>query len=335
MSPRLPASMKCLIPLGIVLVLTACGEKNPVATAPIAAKYGAEGKQPGQIFADRLAKGQYGPELIVIPSGRFMLGATGKDRKAPATEKPAHPVVFQRTFALTRTEITVDDFAEFIGSSGYKTQADKAGSSEIFDLASGRLIRAPGVNWRLDHIGKPARGDYPVVHVAFADAEAYAAWLSRRSGHHYRLPSEAEWEYVLRAGTETLFPWGDKPKQLGKGNLTGSGDLFPNGRNWRNAIQGYSDGYWALAPVRRYSSEGWGTFDMLGNVSEWVADCWHENYRRAPANGEAWVNAGCSDRVIRGSAWLSSIDQSRGSFRMRMAGDRTNPRLGFRLVREL
>ena len=327
--------MKCLIPLGIVLVCAACGERNSAPVAAIAVKTGAEGKQSGQIFSDRLAGGQYGPELIVIPSGRFMLGAVGKDRKAPASEKPAHAVAFQRAFAMTRTEITVDAFAVFIASSAYQTQADRAGGSEIFDLASGRLIRASGVNWRLDHVGKPARGDYPVLHVAFADAEAYAQWLSRRSGHRYRLPSEAEWEYVLRAGTETVYPWGEKPKQLEKGNLTGSGDLFPNGRNWRNAISGYSDGYWALAPVRRYSSEAWGTFDMLGNVSEWVGDCWHENYRRAPANGEAWVNAGCSQRVIRGSAWLSSIDQSRGSFRMGMDAERTNARLGFRLVREL
>lgn len=327
--------MKCLIPLGIVLALSACGGGNPTPTAMVTAKYGAEGLQPGQIFSDRLGRGRYGPELIVIPAGRFTLGAAGKDRKAPASEKPAHPVAFQRPFAISRTEITVDAFAAFIDSSGYKTQADKTGSSEIFDLASGRLIRAPGVNWRFDHIGKPARGDYPVVHVAFADAEAYAAWLSRRSGRHYRLPSEAEWEYVLRAGTSTVYAWGDKPKQIAKGNLTGSGDLFPNGRNWRNAIKGYSDGYWALAPVRRYSSEGWGTFDMLGNVSEWVADCWHENYRRAPANGEAWVNPGCTHRVIRGSAWLSSMDQSRGSFRMPTAAERTNARLGFRLVREL
>lgn len=327
--------MKCLIPLSFVLAFASCSERNSTPVAVIAAKFGAEGKLPGQIFSDRIARGQYGPELIVIPSGRFMFGAVGNDRKAPDSEKPSHAVAFQRAFAMTRTEITVDDFAAFIESSAYQTRAERAGGSEIFDLGSGRLVRASGVHWRLDHVGKPARGDYPVLHVAFEDAEAYASWLSRRSGHRYRLPSEAEWEYVFRAGTETVYPWGEKPKQLEKGNLTGSGDLFPNGRNWRNAIKGYSDGYWALAPVRRYSSEGWGTFDMLGNVSEWVGDCWHENYRRAPANGEAWVNAGCSHRVIRGSAWLSSIDQSRGSFRMRMDAERTSARLGFRLVREL
>lgn len=327
--------MKCLIPLGMVLALAACKARDPLPAPAMAVKSGTEGLQPGHIFSDRLARADYGPELIVIPAGRFELGAVGKDRNAPASEKPAHAVELQRPFAMTRAEITVDEFAAFIASSGYRSLAERTGGSEIFDLASGRLIRAEGVNWRLDHIGKPARGDYPVVHVAYADAFAYAAWLSRRTGRHYRLPSEAEWEYALRAGTDTVFPWGNKPKQLDKGNLTGNGDLFPNGRNWRNAITGYSDGYWALAPVRRYSSEGWGTFDMLGNVSEWVEDCWHENYRRAPASGEAWVNEGCTHRVIRGSAWLSSMEQSRSSFRMAMPAERTNARLGFRLVREL
>jgi formylglycine-generating enzyme required for sulfatase activity len=263
----------------------------------------------------------------VIPAGHFVLGAVDKDRNATASERPAHRVEFQHPFALSRAEISVAEFSEFVSDTGFRSQADRVGSSEIFDLASHRLIRANGVNWRFDHVGKPAQGDYPVVHVAFADAVAYASWLSRRTGRHYRLPSEAEWEYALRAGSDSVFPWGKKPRELEKGNLI-SGDPFPNGRIWRNAIKGYKDGFWALAPVRRYSSEAYGTFDMLGNVSEWVGDCWHDNYRRAPSNGDAWVNAGCSHR-------LSAIEQSRASFRMRMDAEHTNARLGFRLVREL
>jgi formylglycine-generating enzyme required for sulfatase activity len=89
-----------------------------------------------------------------------------------------------------------------------------------------------------------------------------------------------------------------------------------------------------VAPVRQYSAEAFGTFDMLGNVSEWVEDCWHENYRRAPADGQAWVNPGCRQRVVRGSAWLSALDQSRSSFRMPYDADSRNARLGFRVVRE-
>ena len=172
-------------------------------------------------------------------------------------------------------------------------------------------------------------------HVAFADAQAYARWLAERSGQRYRLPSEAEWEYVLRAGETSAYPWGERHDAPEKGNLAGDRDRFPNGRNWRNAIRAYGDGYWALAPVRSYSSEGFGTFDMVGNVSEWVEDCWHADYRRAPADGAAWVNPGCRERVQRGSAWLSAVDQSRLSFRTPAEAERTNARLGFRVVRDL
>ena len=195
------------------------------------------------------------------------------------------------------------------------------------------MVTGAGVDWRHDHLGKPARADNPVLHVTHADATAYAAWLSQRSGETYRLPSEAEWEYVLRAGSDSVYPWGNKPKQVEKGNLGGERDVFPNGRTLRNAVPGYGDGYWGLAPVRRYSSEGFGSFDMLGNVAEWVEDCWHENYRRAPASGEAWVNPGCRQRVVRGSAWLDSVEFSRSSFRMPVDAGESSARVGFRVVR--
>lgn len=290
--------------------------------------------QTGQIFTDRIGKGLYGPEMLVIGAGKFKLGAPNRDKQAQASEKPAHTVTLADPFAISRAEITVAEFGLFTRMSGYKTVAETRGSSKVYDLASGRLIEGRLVDWRHDHLGKPARQDNPVVHVAYEDAKAYADWLHDLTGKAYRLPTEAEWEYVLRAGGETLYPWGDKVKRIEKGNLSAERDVFPNGRTLRNAIDGYGDGYWALAPVRRYSSEGFGTFDMLGNVAEWVEDCWHENYRRAPATGEAWVNPGCRQRVVRGSSWLSAAEQTRSSFRMPVDADDTGPLLGFRLVRE-
>lgn len=318
------------------LWLSACNRGGSADKNTAAAQAPSPGQMPaGLIFNDRLKAGQYGPELVVVPAGSFQLGAVAHDKKASAREQPAHEVHFAQPFAISRTEITVAQFEQFIRQTGYRSVAEQQGHSDVFDLASGKLIEGKTVDWRHDQSGRPAPGDVPVLHVAFADAKAYAAWLSKRSGKRYRLPSEAEWEYVLRAGSSTVFPWGDKAKAVDKGNLTGDGDRFPNGRNWRNAIRHYRDGYWAVAPVRQYSAEAFGSFDMLGNVSEWVEDCWHENYRRAPANGEAWVNPGCNQRVVRGSAWLSAIDQSRASFRMPADADARNARLGFRLVREL
>ena len=322
--------------LSLALVLpVACGRRQTVDAPPPVSVPSADALVPGRIFADGLAPGLYGPDLVVIPAGSFRLGALKGDRQADDSEKPAHAVDFAAPFALARTETTVAQFAEFVRRSGYVSMAERRGYSEVFDLASGRLVRGIGVDWRHDHLGKSARPDQPVVHVAYADALAFTRWLSERSGRRYRLPSEAEWEYALRAGGDGVYPWGDKPENPRQGNLAGERDRFPNGRNWRNAIGGYADGHWTLAPVRSYASEPFGTFDMLGNVSEWVEDCWHENYRRAPADGGAWVNPGCRQRVQRGSAWLSSVDQSRISFRLPADAERSNPRLGFRVARGL
>jgi formylglycine-generating enzyme required for sulfatase activity len=335
--PNLPTFPKAgHLLLIALLVLGGCGkQKSPEAgqgnstTAVLPDDW-----QTGQIFSDRIRKGWYGPEMLVIGAGQFTLGALKKDKNAPANEKPPHAVVLSAPFAISRAEITVAEFELFVKNSAYKTVAEIRGNSKVYDLASGRMIDGIGVDWRHDHLGKPSKAENPVVHVAFADALAYTAWLSKRTGKSYRLPTEAEWEYVYRSGIESVYPWGDKIKRVEKGNLSAERDTFPNGRTLRNAIAGYGDGYWALAPVRRYSSEGFGTFDMLGNVSEWVEDCWHENYRRAPANGEAWVNPGCKERVVRGSSWLSAVDQSRISFRMPVTDDETSALIGFRVVRQ-
>lgn len=333
----------CCLPCHTLLLIllmglsAGCGRKGAPASdaLDIGAVRQPDALVPGLIFSDQLKNAQYGPELIVIPGGEFVLGAVKRDKADTRREVPAHPVRISKPFAISRTEITVAQFRDFISNSKYRTEADIRRQSEVFDLGGGKLMAREGINWRFDHLGQPAGAGFPVLHVSYNDAAAYAKWLSAKTGNPYRLPTEAEWEYTLRAGTDTLYPWGKKLKELRKGNLTGQGDPFPTKRTWGNAIKGYADGYWGLAPVRQYSSEGFGTFDMLGNVSEWVEDCWHENYRRAPANGEAWVNPGCKQRVVRGSAWLSSAEQSRSSFRMPMDADSGNARVGFRVVREL
>ena len=321
----------------ILIVLTACGKKTSTDAELKIANYehAADDYVPSQIFSDRLKKALYGPQLIVVGAGKFSLGAVKSDKQAGDQELPAHAIDLTHNFAVSRTEITVAQFRAFIKHSGYRTEADKRGSSDVIDLVSGKLIPLAKINWKYNHIGEMSADDYPVVHVSFDDARAYSTWLSAQTGKTYRLASEAEWEYILRAGSKSIYPFGKKLKELNKGNLTGESDAFPNKRTWGNAIKNYADGYWGLAPVRQYASEGFGTFDMLGNVSEWVEDCWHENYRRAPANGDAWVNPGCTQRVVRGSAWLSSADKSRSSFRMSMDAKNSNARVGFRVIREL
>jgi formylglycine-generating enzyme required for sulfatase activity len=291
--------------------------------------------RPGQVFREPLAAGGEAPEMVVLPHGRFTMGAPDDEADRQASEGPARPVEFARGFAIARNETTVGDYARFVRATGYRGVATRNGRSTVYDERAGAMSERAGVDWRRDYAGQPATPDLPVVHVAFEDAEAYAAWLAAQTGERYRLPSEAEFEYALRGGRDAAFPWGEGPPPRVVGNLTGDGDLSRSRRRWSNAIPGYADGAWGPAPVRSHPPEAYGTFDLVGNVSEWVQDCWHDSYLRAPADGSAWVNPGCGERVVRGASWASTIDRARSAWRQSSPADTTHARLGFRVVREL
>ncbi|MBA2238192.1 MAG: SUMF1/EgtB/PvdO family nonheme iron enzyme, partial [Lysobacter sp.] len=218
---------------------------------------------------------------------------------------------------------------------GHKPQASRRGHSTTYDERSGNLVRRSRVDWRSDYAGQPAAPEMPVVHVSAEDAAAYAQWLAGQTGQAYRLPSEAEFEYALRAGSQSGFPWGEGSPPADTGNFTGARDRSPSGRRWRNAFEGYGDGAWGPAATGSYSVNAFGLHDMVGNVSEWVADCWHDSYRRAPADGEAWINPGCRIGVVRGGSWASSPAQTRSAWRLGSDVSTTTARVGFRVVREI
>lgn len=290
--------------------------------------------RPGQVFTDGLADGSRGPQMVVVPHGAFRMGSEESDPLAADAEKPAHYVRFNRGFAMSLTEVTVADFGHFVASAGARPRATRRGNSLVYDERSGNFVRRSGVDWQSGYDGRPADPGDPVLHVSVRDAEAYAAWLSEQTGRHYRLPSEAEFEYALRAGNPGRFPWGDHGvPPPDSGNFTGGNDVSPSGRTWNNGFVGYGDGYWGVAPAGRFKPNAWGLHDMAGNVSEWVADCWHASYRRAPADGAAWYNPGCRARVVRGGSWAGSPAQTRAAWRSRMDSDVTSARIGFRLVR--
>ena len=291
--------------------------------------------RPGQVFTDGLDDGSRGPGLVVVPHGAFQMGAPDDEIDASKDEQPRHLVRLERGFAMTRHEITVAEFGRFVIASGYETRATQRGHSLAYDVRSGNFVRGSGIDWRSGYDGRPAAPVMPVIHVTARDAEAYAAWLSEQSGAHYRLPSEAEFEYALRAGTTTRYPWGEGAPPGGVENLTGGRDASPQGRRWSNAFIGYGDGWWGPAPVGSFEANAFRLHDMAGNVSEWVADCWHQGYRRAPATGAAWVNPGCRNRMYRGGSWASAPAQVRSAWRTSGGTDATNARVGFRLVRQL
>jgi formylglycine-generating enzyme required for sulfatase activity len=293
-------------------------------------------QRPGDVIVDSFVDREgSAPALVVIPVGEFMMGSPGNERGRRDHEGPQHRVRMQRAFALARTEVTVAEFRRFVRATRHVTDAERLGTSSIYDEKSGRIGDAPGVDWRRGFSGGEARDDDPVLHVSFDDASAYARWLSERTGRPYRLPSEAEFEYALRAGTTTRYWWGNGNPLRVVGNYTGDGDRSRNGRGWTRAFPRYSDGYFGPAPVATFAANAFGVHDMNGNVSEWVEDCWHDSYLRAPDDGSAWVNAGCARRVVRGGSWGSASEQFRSAYRTMSPTTVRSARIGFRVARDL
>ena len=184
---------------------------------------------------------------------------------------------------------------------------------------------------------KAARGRRPVVNVTWDEAKKYVRWLSRKTGQEYRFSSEAEWEYAARAGTTTARFWGENPKRACEyGNVYDktSKAKVSFDRRWRH--HKCRDGYPYTASVGEFQPNAFGLHDMLGNVLEWVEDCWNRDYRGAPADGSAWTTGKCSGRVVRGGSWFSDLRRVRSADREAYkAKNRTILFLGFRVAKTL
>ncbi len=233
------------------------------------------------------------PQMININPGTFMMGSTDKEAGHNDDESPQHQVTFTRPFAIGKYEVTVKEYAQF---------------------AEVTRRKLPDIN------DKQGNDKLPVTYVSFADAQAYAAWLSQQTGKAYRLPSEAEWEYAARAGSNTAYWWGDS---IGKNHAVCNGC----GSQW--------DGK-QTAPVGSLKPNKFGLYDTAGNVWEWTQDCWHNNYDQAPTDGSVWLDANggeCDRRVVRGGSWIIVPQFLRSAFRFRVNGVAFNS--GFRVARAL
>jgi formylglycine-generating enzyme required for sulfatase activity len=291
---------------------------------------------PGEVFKDAFVdRAGNGPDLVVLPLGEFDMGSPDSERSRKDNEGPLHRVRIAKAVALGKTEVTVAEFRRFVTASKYVTDAEKKGSSSYYDEKTGRIAVGQGIDWRRDFMGEKARNADPVVHVSWNDASAYASWLAESTGKTYRLPSEAEFEYALRAGRQTRYPWGDGNPTRVIANLTGDGDRSNSKRTWTNGFPRYRDGYWGPSPAGTFPPNAYGLYDLEGNLSEWVEDCWHDSYLRAPDDGSAWVNKGCDKRVVRGGSWGSAPDQVRSAFRLSSSPAISSSRVGFRVAREL
>jgi formylglycine-generating enzyme required for sulfatase activity len=226
--------------------------------------------------------------LVDIPGGSFRMGdlrGTGH-----GDEKPVHTVNI-RAFRLMKHEVTYQQYDAFSKATFREPRPDD-------DWLS-------GYHW--------GRGDHPVVGVSFHNAQAFAEWVSKQTGRRFRLPTEAEWEYAARAGTETDYPWGNDYKAA-------------------QANTGYDKKKPTL--VGSYPPNAWRLHDMSGNVFEWTADCWNGTYEGAPTDGSSWQTGDCASRVVRGGSWMHNFSWSRVSFRIQLELRHESVGLGFRLVEE-
>jgi sulfatase modifying factor 1 len=273
------------------------------------------------------------PEMVSLPGGEFMMGSAAGDPEQGDSELPQR-LVRVKPFALGKTEVTVAQWREFARASGYQTQAERNVN------AQGCFIWAPeeptwawreGRHWR--EPGWNQRDNEPVVCISWVDAQAYVRWLDQQSGvKGWRLPSEAEWEYAARAGTTTRRYWGDDEVSCVYGNGTDR-TIGPRGRTWGEPAA-CRDGYWFAAPVGRYKPNAWGLHDMLGNVWEWVQDCYLP-YADAPTDGSAHEATDCRGRVLRGGAWDEPPSVLRSAERFTLGSGNRTSNAGLRVARSL
>jgi formylglycine-generating enzyme required for sulfatase activity len=225
------------------------------------------------------------PEMVRMPAGSFRMGSP--ENKGFHDERPEH-TVHVPAFSIGKYAVTFEEWDACVSAGGCTKQPGDEG-------------------W--------GRGRRPVINVSWDDAQQYVRWLSAKTGHKYRLPSEAEWEYAARARTTTAYYWGNE-----------------FGISHANCPDCGVSGTWQTVPVGGYDPNPWKLYDMLGNVWQWTQDCWHDSYHGAPKDGSGWANGvDCSRHVVRGGGWAT--DDLRTAQRAPNLVD-ADRETGFRLARD-
>jgi formylglycine-generating enzyme required for sulfatase activity len=282
------------------------------------------------------------PEMVVVPAGRFEMGSAGPDLahlideegakfEWISDETPRHEVIIAKPFAVGKYEVTRAEFGAFIVATGHQVE------NWCFVYERNKWQRGTDRNWR-----KPGfiQGEQePVVCASWRDAKAYVAWLSKTTGETYRLLSEAEWEYAARAGTRTRRYWGnDMANKEGCAYANVSDMTRASRHRLRRAADNVfscEDGTVLTADTGAYKPNAFGLYDMLGNVWEWVEDCYHDSYSGAGNTARAWTERGCERRVLRGASWDYDPRAVRAANRgFAEVGDRSL-NIGFRVARDM
>jgi formylglycine-generating enzyme required for sulfatase activity len=234
----------------------------------------------------------YAPVMVVTPGGEFTMGSLESEANRGPGETP-HRVTIGYPLAVSKYDVTRGEFAAFVADTGY--DAESAGDCQVF--RNGRFELDPEASWRRP--GFEQGEDEPVVCVSHDDGVAYADWLTRKTGHAYRLPSEAEWEYAVRGGAATSYSWGET-LEVGRANCDGG-------------VEGGA--LLKTTPGGTFPPNAFGLYDVCGNVWKWLADAWNPTYDGAPCDGSAWMTGVTVLRGRRGGSWFNVSEARPGDVR--------------------
>ena len=269
-----------------------------------------------------------GMKFVRIPAGKFRMGSTVEENLLQSQERPLHEVTVSRPFLLATCEVTVGQFRKFVAETGYKTEAESSGRGARGLVKNLKDFRTDvSKNWKTP--GFEQTDDHPVTCVSWNDADAFCKWLSKKEGRNFRLPTEAEWEYAARAGTQGRWHTGDEP-----GSLSGHANVrdkpFPAIQHDHKPFE-FEDGFVFTAPVGKYKPNAWGLHDMIGNVCEWCSDGMRDFAKEPvvdPKGPEGIL------KVIRGASFFAGPETARLAARNVDSADGRSVLTGFRVVAE-
>tara|TARA_B110000438_G_scaffold55402_1_gene55455 strand:+ start:2006 stop:3001 length:996 start_codon:yes stop_codon:yes gene_type:complete len=287
----------------------------------------------------------YCPKMIVIESGNFIKGSPLSDQGSRDDERPQHQVDIDYSFAVGQYEVTRIEYEKFVQSTGQDSSGGCYGATED------GIKLGIGLNWY--DPGYPITDNHPVVCVSWNEAIAYTQWLSQETGETYRLLSESEWEYSARAGTTTIRFWGDIDEGCDYANgadlditpesfleeMKGRGSKIVLPEDW--VVADCHDGYEFSAPVGSFIPNDFEVYDVLGNVAEWVDDCWESSYENAPRDGSARLKGDCDRPILRGASYYDMPLYLRSSNHYGFQSNQSENKdtryinFGFRVLREM
>ncbi|WP_339731219.1 SUMF1/EgtB/PvdO family nonheme iron enzyme [uncultured Gimesia sp.] len=288
--------------------------------------------------------------FALIPAGKFMMGS-GKSAAKIAQqfdtnpsyfekEHPQHEVQIEKPFYMGMHEVTIDDFKQFVKMTGYKTELERSGRGGAGWDEVPQKFRTGIIEFNWVKTGWLKNDFHPVVNVSWNDAVSFCEWLSRREKAKYRLPTEAEWEYACRAGTTSLFHYGNAPEAM-----TEFGNIWDGSANQQfqenyGDLKGISaeDGFAFTSPVGSFKANPWSLYDMHGNVREWCSDWldddYYQTFKGEIATDPQGPNAG-SARVLRSGCWSFFPQHARAASRSKLTPSNYAHNVGFRVVLEI